>query len=103
MDAFGSDGGSMTFDNFEANGMHSVTPVFKVGVGYVYTDAHVTQTGIRDVSRADLSVSSGEDVSVWVARLRRASPLQQAPSCKSPLRVGGWLRGFFQNIIKPQY
>jgi GBP family porin len=43
-DAFGSDGGSMTFDNFEANGMYQVTPELKVGVGYVYTDAHVTQT-----------------------------------------------------------
>jgi GBP family porin len=42
--AFGSNGGSMTFDNFEANGKYQVTPAFEVGVGYVYTDAHVTQT-----------------------------------------------------------
>jgi GBP family porin len=42
--AFASDGGTMTFDNFEANGMYLVTPALKVGVGYVYTDAHVTQT-----------------------------------------------------------
>ncbi len=42
--AFGSQGGTMNFNNFEVNGMYHVTPAFKVGVGYVYTDAHMTQT-----------------------------------------------------------
>ncbi|CAB3800074.1 porin [Pararobbsia alpina] len=43
-EAFGSAGGNLRFDNYEVNGKYSLTPSLKVGIGYTYTDGHVTDT-----------------------------------------------------------
>jgi predicted porin len=40
--AFGLNNGSVSFNNYEVNGMYNVTPGFKVGVSYTYTDAHLS-------------------------------------------------------------
>jgi general bacterial porin, GBP family len=42
--AFGSNNGTVRFDNYELNGKYVVTPAITLGVAYTYTDGHVTQS-----------------------------------------------------------
>ncbi|MFC0698418.1 porin [Paraburkholderia humisilvae] len=42
--SFGSDNGTVRFDNYELNGKYAVTPAITVGAAYVHTDGHVTQS-----------------------------------------------------------
>jgi predicted porin len=42
--SFGSQGGSMTFDNYEINGKYFVMPQLSLGVEYVFTSGDVTNT-----------------------------------------------------------
>jgi predicted porin len=42
--AFGSDNGTLRFDNYELNGKYALTPAITLGAAYTYTDGHVTKT-----------------------------------------------------------
>ncbi|KDB10680.1 hypothetical protein LIG30_4799 [Burkholderia sp. lig30] len=42
--SFGSNGGTVRFDNYEVNGKYRVRPDLSVGVAYTYTDGHVTDS-----------------------------------------------------------
>ena len=42
--AFGSNNGTLRFDNYEVNGKYFVTPAFTLGAAYTFTDAHVTRS-----------------------------------------------------------
>jgi GBP family porin len=42
--AFGSNNGTVRFDNYELNGRYALTPAITLGASYVYTDGHVTQS-----------------------------------------------------------
>ncbi|CAB3751536.1 porin [Paraburkholderia solisilvae] len=42
--SFGSQGGTVRFDNFELNGRYYVLPQLAIGAEYVFTDGHVNKT-----------------------------------------------------------
>jgi GBP family porin len=42
--AFGSNNGTVRFDNYELNGKYLLTEAITLGAAYVYTDGHVTQS-----------------------------------------------------------
>jgi len=43
-ESFGSDNGTVRFDNYEVNGKYALTRAVSVGAAYTYTDGHVTRT-----------------------------------------------------------
>lgn len=42
--SFGSDNGTVRFDNYEVNGKYALTPAISLGAAYVFTDGHVTRS-----------------------------------------------------------
>jgi general bacterial porin, GBP family len=42
--SFGSQGGTVRFDNYELNGKYFLTPTLTLGAQYVFTNGHVTNT-----------------------------------------------------------
>jgi GBP family porin len=42
--SFGSNNGTVRFDNYELNGKYALTPAITLGAAYVFTDGHVTQS-----------------------------------------------------------
>jgi general bacterial porin, GBP family len=42
--SFGSNNGSVRFDNYELNGKYVLTQAISLGAAYTYTDGHVTQS-----------------------------------------------------------
>ncbi|BAN26342.1 porin [Caballeronia insecticola] len=42
--AFGSNNGTLIFDNYEISGKYAVTQTFNLGASYTYTDGHLTQS-----------------------------------------------------------
>jgi general bacterial porin, GBP family len=42
--SFGSNNGTVLFDNYELSGRYALTPSLKLGAAYTYTDGHVTQS-----------------------------------------------------------
>ncbi len=42
--SFGSQGGAVSFNNYELNGKYTLTQALSFGLAYVYTDGHVDQT-----------------------------------------------------------
>jgi general bacterial porin, GBP family len=42
--SFGSNHGSMDFDNYEVNGRYALSTALRLGIAYTYTDGHVTAT-----------------------------------------------------------
>ncbi|HEY4296656.1 MAG TPA: porin [Paraburkholderia sp.] len=42
--AFGSNNGTLRFDNYEVNGKYFVTPAFTLGAAYTFTNGHITDS-----------------------------------------------------------
>jgi general bacterial porin, GBP family len=42
--SFGSQGGDMSFNNYEVNGKYQLNPAWSLGLAYTFTDAHVSDT-----------------------------------------------------------
>jgi GBP family porin len=42
--SFGSQGGNVSFNNYEVNGKYAVTPALRFGLAFTYTDGHVEKT-----------------------------------------------------------
>nr|WP_321964172.1 porin [Paraburkholderia sp. J7] len=42
--SFGSQGGDMSFNNYEVNGKYQLNPAWSLGLAYTFTDGHVSNT-----------------------------------------------------------
>ena len=42
--SFGSQGGDMSFNNYEVNGKYQLNPAWSLGLAYTFTDGHVSDT-----------------------------------------------------------